>query len=430
VCASAIWVCALTVILNLVLGAQLRGQADSLLHTRADAAAATVSVSADGRMSMLEPPNDAALDAGIWIYHGTDALEKPQVSAALTTQARSLIGTGRQFVNVGGRSPTRLYAQPIRKGGAQIGTVVAATSLDPYQRTARSALLATVALAVLFVCGVYIVTRRVVDRALEPVVHMAEQAAQWSAHDVSQRFGDAERPTELRELAASLDSLLNHIGAVLRHEQQMAAELSHELKTPLSLIVAENDLLMARHGADQRIVRGHEVIADTADRMNRLLDTLLTEAAQQITQAPGRCEVEVAINAAVAENRERTGVTVDTIVDVPPGLEVGASHDIVTRILAPLLANGGRYARSQITVQVRQRHETVAIEVADDGPGVPPGFRANVFEPGSRADDDDQHPGPGLGLALARRLARSSGGDICLQDSEVGAVFSVALPGG
>ncbi|MGZ4638918.1 MAG: sensor histidine kinase, partial [Actinomycetes bacterium] len=64
----------------------------------------------------------------------------------------------------------------------------------------------------------------------------------------------------------------------------------------------------------------------------------------------------------------------------------------------------------------------------DDGPGVPEEFRADVFEPGRRADPDDDHPGAGLGLALARRLARGAGGDIALADSSSGAAFRVTLP--
>jgi signal transduction histidine kinase len=429
-CACAIWVCALTVILNLVLGTQLRGQADSLLRTRADAAAATVGFDADGKMTLLEPPNDAALDAGIWIFQGTRPLQKAPPDPTVQLAARRLIGTGRQYSNVSGGSPVRLYAQSITKEGAQVGTIVTATSLDPYQRTARSALLASSALALLFVVGVYIVTRRVIGRALRPVAHMAEQAAQWSALDVTQRFGEAARPSELRELAANLDSLLNHIGAALRHEEQMAAELSHELKTPLSVIVAENDLLMARVPVDSEGVHGHAVIAKTADRMNQLLDSLLAEAAQRITEAPGRCAAAPAIHAAVAQASDRFGVTTTTVVDVPAGLDVGASWDVVQRILTPLLANAHRYADSQIAVHARGLHGTIEIVVADDGPGVPAEFRDDVFEPGSRAEPGDQHPGPGLGLALARRLARSAGGDISVVDSPVGAGFAVVLPPG
>jgi len=123
-------------------------------------------------VAVREPPNDAALDAGIWIFQGTRTIEKPQANAVVTLAARRLTGIGRQYAKVGGRSTLRLYAQPILRKGAQAGTIVIATSLDPYQRTARSALLATTALALLFVLGVYIVTRRVVDRALRPVAQM------------------------------------------------------------------------------------------------------------------------------------------------------------------------------------------------------------------------------------------------------------------
>ena len=92
--------------------------------------------------------------------------------------------------------------------------------------------------------------------------------------------------------------------------------------------------------------------------------------------------------------------------------------------------NALRYAASQIAVQARGQHGTIEIVVADDGPGVPAEFREKIFEPGSRAEPGDLHPGPGLGLALARRLARSAGGDISLRDSRVGASFAIVLPVG
>ena len=172
------------------------------------------------------------------------------------------------------------------------------------------------------------------------------------------------------------------------------------------------------------------MIAQTAERMNQLLDTLLADAGQQITEAPGQCAVEPAIRAAVSEASNRSEVAITITIDVSPGLEVGTSSEVVQRILKPLLANAGRYASSRISVRAHRHHETVTIVVADDGPGVPADFRAGAFEPGSRADAGDEHPGPGLGLALARRLARSCGGDISLQDSQIGAAFSVVLPAG
>jgi signal transduction histidine kinase len=318
----------------------------------------------------------------------------------------------------------RLFAQPIRGAGTQLGTVVTATSLEPYRRTSRAALRASVVLALLVILGAYLVTRRVVERALDPVTEMTEQAAQWSAHDVGQRFGDAPRPKELRDLAAGLDALLDRIGAVLRHEKQLAAELSHELRTPLSVVAAETELLQEGPRSDEERSRAYEVIAETTDRMGRLLDTLLVQAAQDVTDAPGRCAVEPVVRAALAA----TGTDLATSLVLTPGLEAGTSAEVLERVLAPLLGNAVRYATGRITVEGGRGAHGVRLVVSDDGPGVPPAFRDRVFEPGQRADTDDGHPGAGLGLALARRLVRSSGGDIVLEDTEHGAAFAVLLP--
>ena len=425
--ATAGWVVALTVLFNLVLGAQLRGQADDVLRTRASAARATVKVAPDGHLAVREPRNDAALDSGVWIYQGAKALDRPRAGAQVQHAAdRLAAGPVPSFAEVSGADRTRLYAEPIRQAGQRVGTVVTATSLEPYRRTSQAALVGSVSLAVLVLLGAYLATRRVVQRALEPVAEMAHQAAQWSAHDVGQRFGEAPRPGELRDLAASLDSLLDRIGAVLRHEQQLAAELSHELRTPLAVVAAENELLRDGRGSTAERARAHEVIATTTDRMAELLDTLLAQAAQHVSDAPGRCAVAPVLRAAVAGAPTRD---LDVSVSAESGLEVGTSAEVLERILAPVLGNAVRYAVHRITVTATRRTSGVVISVVDDGPGVAEDFWVQVFEPGQRADPDDGHAGAGLGLALARRLARASGGDLVLRGPGPGAEFEITLPG-
>jgi signal transduction histidine kinase len=422
---TAAWVVALTALFNVLLATQLHNQADDVLRTRAQAALSTVEIDAGGSLTVRETPNDAALDAGIWVYQGTGAVDRPRARPAVQAAADRLAGTRRaKFSDAAGRPAVRLFAQPVRQGGRQVGTVVSATDVEPYRATSRTALLASGALAVLLVTVAYVVTRRVVTRALAPVVEMADQAARWSAHDVGQRFGDAPRPAELRDLAAGLDALLDRIGAVLRHEKQLAAELSHELKTPLSTIAAETELLRTGSRSDLERNRAYRVIAETVGRMDHLLDTLLTQAAQDVTDAPGRCRVEPVARAALTA----AGINVQVSLAVEAGLEAGTSPEVLHRILTQLLSNAARYATDQIAVTAVRNGPAIQITVSDDGPGVPAPFRDQVFEPGERADPADGHPGAGLGLALARRLARSAGGDIVLEDTERGAAFAILLP--
>jgi signal transduction histidine kinase len=419
------WILVLTTLFNVLLGLQLGGQADSVLQTRAAAVASTVSVGRSGAVTLREPPNDEALDAGVWVFDGSTALATPRASPAAAAQAKRLAASpGPRFVDVEDGPAVRMYVRPVRHDGHRVGAIVVETSLAPYRRTTRAALVGSSLLALLVLGGAFAATRQVARRALDPVSQMADQAARWSASDVGQRFGDAPRPDELRHLAGSLDAVLDRISAVLRHEQQLAAEISHELRTPLAVIATEAELLESSPRDEEERRRGHQVIADTAARMAHLLDDLLAQAAQVVTEAPGSCQVGPVV-AGVLASLDEPRLTYD--VAVPPDLEAGVTGDVLARVLTPITANAARYARTRIAVTAARVGPAVRVRVSDDGPGVPHDFRRDVFEPGRRADRDDGHAGAGLGLALARRLARAAGGDIVL-DGDAGSEFVVVLP--
>jgi signal transduction histidine kinase len=109
-------------------------------------------------------------------------------------------------------------------------------------------------------------------------------------------------------------------------------------------------------------------------------------------------------------------------------LRVGVDAPVVERILSPLLENACRHGR-RIAISVSADNGSVDFTVRDDGPGVPAGERERIFEPGVRRSGSGS--GAGLGLPLARRLARSVGGEVdCLADDAPGAAFRVRLPSG
>ena len=242
------WVLVLTVLFNVLLTAQLSGQVDGVLRARAAAVDSTVHVGPTGAITMSEPANDEALDAGVWVFEGTNRqIEAPRASPRAHAVARDMARRGVRDFREPDDTDVRLFSRPIIEGGAKHGTIVVETSLAPYHRTSRAPHQEFIQIDttnVLFiVAGAFAATREVVRRALAPVSEMADQAARWSAHDVQQRFGDSPRPEELRHLAATLDVVLDRLGTVLRHEQQLAGELSHELRTPLAVICSAGENL-------------------------------------------------------------------------------------------------------------------------------------------------------------------------------------------
>ncbi|MFB7496286.1 sensor histidine kinase [Streptomyces sp. NPDC056161] len=429
---AALLMVILTVAFNTVARHRLQHEADDELRTRAAAVAGTVDVRG-GTVRVLETANDAPLDTNVWIYAGRRLLERPASATragALTGAAGALARRGRGCATVDGPDPVRLCAEPVPGAGAKAATVVTALDLSPYRSSAETLLLGSFALDVLMLACTYGLTRLAVGRALRPVRTMTDQAAQWSATASDERFGDVGRPAELAGLGASLDALLDRIRAVLRHERQLTGELSHELRTPLSRIVAEVDWWRARPRSPAETRAAHDVIAEAAQSMRTICDTLLDEARDGLGPAPGTADVLPALRRLTAALDPPDGIRIMVCgPDLP--LRAGVQSALLERIVSPLVANALRYARADVTVTARPTAGAVCVDVADDGPGVPESFTDRLFQPGRRADPSDGHGGAGLGLPLARRLARSAGGEVSFDPEHApGARFVVTLPAG
>ena len=175
----------MTVAFNVVIRHSLDGDATSLAHARAAAALATVQVTS-GRVTVAEAPDDAAIDAQIWIFDRGGRVEAPpSTSRRLEQAAASLSGGPAGTLDVHG---TRLYATPIVKHGARAGTLVAGVGLRAYQQTTRTAMIGSIGFALLLFMLVIAASRWLLRHALQPVAEMTRAAADWSEHEPARRF--------------------------------------------------------------------------------------------------------------------------------------------------------------------------------------------------------------------------------------------------
>ncbi|WP_448332224.1 sensor histidine kinase [Streptomyces sp. DSM 41534] len=434
---AALLITALTVVFNTVVERHLRHQADDELRARATAVAATVDTSGP-RVRVLETANDQVLDTNVWIYAGKRLLEKPSSATEggpLTRTAGRLAVRGVPdctAVHAEGHRSVRLCARPLR-GGHATATVVTALDLTPYQSSADTLLMGSLVLDTAMLACAYALTRLAVGRALRPVRTMTDQAAQWRAVASDERFGAMGRSAELVRLGTSLDAMLDRMRAVLRHEKQLTGELSHELRTPLTRIVAELDWWRSRPRSAAETRATHEVIEEAAQSMRTICDTLLLDArdnAADASTAPGTADV-VPVLRRMAQCPDAPSQAKAVVAAGSGRLEAGVTPALLERIVSPLLANAVRHARSTVTLSGRRVPGAVAIDITDDGPGVPEAFVGELFQPGRRADSGDGHHGAGLGLPLARRLARSAGGEVRYDPGHgPGARFTVTLPAG
>ena len=420
------WVVVLTVGVNLVVTARLAQEADDLLRTEAQLTADTIEIGPDSQLILPTSTNDAALDVGTWILHGTNIVQGPSDSQSLNAEAMRLADRGQAFDQTDGPNGVRWYSEPIFDGDRQVGTVVTALSLAPYQSTGQYTLAGTAVLAVLLLTGAYLVLHAGVARALRPVEEMTNQAARWSTDDVDRRFGDHRRPTELDNLAMTLDALLDRLSAVLRNERQLSAEISHELRTPLARALAEIQLLLQLPEQDENTTQALGDIEISLQEMADILETLMTAARQQSSSPPGRCDAAAVVQG-LAERRGRPPPEITAITSGPAVAGVDAA--VLERALSPLLDNAKRFAATEVEVEVTALRGAVRIVVRDDGPGITPSDLPHIFEPGYRGQSANGHQGAGLGLALAYRLITASDGTISATSGNGhGAVLTVTMP--
>jgi signal transduction histidine kinase len=295
-------------------------------------------------------------------------------------------------------------------------------------------LVASMILAVVVLLAVALAARWLIDRALRPVANMTRQAADWSEHDLDRRFSLGEPRDELTQLASTLDGLLERLGASLRHEQRLSAEISHELRTPLASIVAEAQYALrhVRQSDESRATLEH--ILQSAKQLGRTLDTLIAAARAQLDPRGVTSDARACAQAAIASLDRDASRSLEGAVRAPERpIRLAVEPELVARILSPLVENAARHARCSVKISVEPEGETVALVVEDDGPGVPDAAREEIFEPGHRAGSSMLATAPisqgaGLGLALCRRLARTAGGDVHAERSDAGARFVLRLP--
>ncbi len=226
-----------------------------------------------------------------------------------------------------------------------------------------------------------------------------------------------------------------------RLRNSLLAAISHDLRTPLTALVGLADALhLARPPLPPEQAEVAVAIGQSARRMSTLVVNLLDMARLQAGAVPLQrawLPLEEVVGSAVAASAELLrGHTLDvSLPDDLPLLHLDAA--LMERVLANLLENAAKYtpAGSALRIGAALDSEHVRLFVDDDGPGLPPGQEARVFEKFERGERESATPGVGLGLAICRAIVEAHGGRISgrnrVQGGRIeGAHFEIELPRG
>jgi signal transduction histidine kinase len=331
---------------------------------------------------------------------------EPEALSGLTDQSAERFA----LVEIPGQPTIALGVRPggdpisATETGAHGERVTVQESRAPLQRNIRNMLLLLLLVALLTIAAAAMLAVWQARRLARPLTDLAETAERLGSGDPrprQRRYG----VLELDRVAEVLDSSAERIGRMLTAERRLAADASHQLRTPLTAlsmrleeIVETDDLVTVKEEAAIALVQ--------VERLTDVVQRLLTNSRDRRTTTATAFELDDVIKQQAEEWRpalSRGGRTLH--LEGPPGLRALGTSGAVGQVLAALIENSLMHGDGAVTIRTRVRDTSVVLEVQDEGVGVPSDLGARVFE---RAVSG--HNSTGIGLAVARDLAEADGG--------------------
>jgi two-component system, OmpR family, sensor histidine kinase MtrB len=359
---------------------------------------------------------------GTWYGRNADA----GVTEAIPTALQQRAAQGRaavQRVNADG-TPTLVVAVPL----SATTVFYEVDSLQELQHTLWVLTIVLTTVAAATAAGGAGLGWYATRYVLRPLIRVADAAEAIARGRSDARLDPADEP-DLARLTRSFNHMVDELSARLERDRRFAADVSHELRSPLQTLAAAASILTRRRAQlDERTATAAALVADEVQRFQQLVDDLLELA--RTDQPADRSWVDVA-ELARQVCRDR-GVPADVVSASGPATW-NVDRRRIARLMCNLLDNAQAYGGGATAVRLELVGDHGRVEVDDEGPGVGPDDKAVVFDrfvrgrsAGARADG----AGTGLGLALVAQYAAAHGGTVAVLDRPGGgARFRVDLPG-
>lgn len=274
------------------------------------------------------------------------------------------------------------------------------------------------------------------NRALQPITQISATATKIANGDLSQRIPPSDTEDELGALTRVLNTTFARLENSFAQQAQFTSDASHELRTPVTVLLSQIQTTLARERTAADYRESLETCQRTAQRMRRLLESLLELARFDAGQEALKCQsVDLAV------------VVADCVEAVQPlaserGLQLryepfpvlcrGDSARL-SQVVTNLLTNAVHYNRphGKIEVITRAEKDTAVVRITDTGIGIAPADQARVFERFYRVDAarTTSTGRTGLGLAIVQAIVEAHGGTVDIESvAGSGTTFTVRLP--
>ncbi len=250
---------------------------------------------------------------------------------------------------------------------------------------------------------------------IRPIQQLAEAAESFGKGRPTPADFRPRGAEEVRRAGAAFLLMRERIERQIEQRTAMLAGVSHDLRT----ILTRFKLQLALVGSTSDVEAMERDIADMQSMLEGYLAFARSEAAEDV----GPFSLEN-LAGKLREEAELRDVEFDIAIAGSP--DVTVRPNAFSRLVSNIVGNAFRYA-GHVSVRITHAQRSITVIVDDDGPGIPPDKREEVFKPFYRLDEarNQDEGGTGLGLSIARDIARSHGGDVKLDDSPLGGLRAI-----
>ncbi len=264
-----------------------------------------------------------------------------------------------------------------------------------------------------------------VGRILGPVRRLGGGARRIAGGELGTRI-DLTGDPDLDPIAASFNDMAEAVQARIARERRFSANVSHELRSPLTSVLGTAELL---EGHSERLPEREAglvtVLVQQVRRMSQMLLDLLEISRINADDPPQWESADLA--ALCREVLAQRGLDPALVAGDEPVVRTDARR--LERIIGNLVDNAQRHGGGVVLVLVQREANGIRILVDDAGPGIDEGIRERLFEPFTRGEAGGRTEGAGLGLAIVREQALALGGEVTVESSPAGgARFVATLP--
>ena len=277
----------------------------------------------------------------------------------------------------------------------------------------RLSMIALPALLLLAVIGGYWIA----GRALKPIHQITQTAARISqGQDLDKRIHLGSGTDELHQLADVLDNMINRLDQAFKLEQQFTSDASHELRTPMSVIMAQCEYILENTRTPEEYEAALKVIQRQGRKMSKLIEDMLCIARLEQNKDSYPREMvdfstlvqDICMDMALLKSKN--------IVlgwEIEPGIFLMGNAMLLTRMVTNLISNGYRYGKQDGRISIRLKCDNgIQLSVEDNGIGIPDEQKDRIFGRFYRAETARFSEGTGLGLAMVKDIAKYHKGTI------------------